>query len=258
MAYKSTQSIYRPPKVFNEYNQTPQGNKKKFPRFLKILIVFIILAIGLIVLIYYTSLFNINKIFVENDQNGEIAKLLQSYQGQNLILLDTAKIKKDIKDAFPNLENIKVIKGLPNSLKLSYEEFTPEIVWKTQGKTYLVNQFGEIFREVEGDSTLPIVVDNKDLAVTMKDQVVTTNFINFINQITDKINGQKDYKIIYFEINETVFQINAVTDLGWYIKFDTTRPFVDQIDALNKFLAEKKNEVHEYVDVRVEGKVFYK
>ena len=33
---------------------------------------------------------------------------------------------------------------------------------------------------------------------------------------------------------------------------------IDQLDALSKLLAVHKDEIHEYADVRVEGKVFYK
>jgi len=147
---------------------------------------------------------------------------------------------------------------LPDTLKISGDFYQGQIVWKSQNHSYLVNNNGIVFKEFDGTTDLPIVQDSKNLPIELKTQVVSANFINFIREIYNKFSDALGFKIVYFEINETIFQVDAMTDQGWYVKFDTTRSVDDQLVALKQLLSAHKDEIHEYADVRVEGKVFYK
>ena len=61
----------------------------------------------------------------------------------------------------------------------------------------------------------------------------------------------------HFEVNETTFQLDAIMTSGLKLKFDTTRSVDSQLEALKKFLSDHPNEAEVYIDLRVEGKVFY-
>lgn len=240
------------PKVFNPL---PQKEKKPLPKFIKIIILVIVVLAALIYLLFFSPFFKISNIITEGItlENADLAQI----KGQNIILLKTDKIKSVILTKNANFGDIQIIRGLPKTLKIKINPYQAAMIWQTGGRQYLVNKEGLIFNEVQGETDLPIVQDSKDLAVQIRQQVVSTNFIEFIREVFVNFSRSTDFKIVYFEINETIFQVDALTDQGWLVKFDTTRSPSDQLESLKKFLAENKDAVHEYIDVRIEGKVFY-
>lgn len=215
-----------------------------------------ILVVILGYLFFYSSFFKIKKVIADNPALTE--EFLNQYRGQNIILLSTKKVQQEVTQKLPYIENIKVIRGLPNTLRIETQTYQPVLIWQTQNHQYSVDSGGLVIDEANGLLDLPIIRDNKNLPVQIKQLVVSQNFIEFIKKIQNRFIDKVGFKTTYFEINETIFQVDALTDQGWLVKFDTTRSIDDQLDDLSKLLSEHKDEVSEYVDVRVEGRVYYK
>ncbi len=242
-----------PPKTFNP---PKTKNKKRFPKFLAILILIIAVVTGVIYWLFYSSFFQIENVTLTGMDLENFD--LNRFKGQNILLVNLPNIKSAVKTAHPETGQIKIVRGLPNTLKIEVQPDQASIVWQTGSQHYLVNSEGIIFGLLDGQTDLPLISDNKNLNAQMGQQVVTVNFIEFIKEISNKFSAVAGFKIVSFEVNDTIFQVNALTDQGWLVKFDTTRSPDDQLDALSKVLAEHKDEIHEYADVRVEGKVFFK
>ncbi|MEK7142908.1 MAG: hypothetical protein AAB785_01730 [Patescibacteria group bacterium] len=243
------------PKVFN----LPQEPKKKSPIFKKIivigcLIIVLISAIGY--LLFFSSVFRIKNVIVA-DQIKSVYNW-ENLKNKNLLTLKTADLKKDILEKSPELVDISLVRGLPDTLKIEINTDQPKIIWQTQERKYFVNAQGLIFQEVNGQTDLPLVQDDKNLAVLLMQKVASVNFVNFVENLNTKFSSKNGFKIVYFRINETVFQIDALTEKGYFVKFDTTREIDRQLDDLSKFLEKYQEEIHEYADVRIEGKVYYK
>lgn len=238
------------------FNPPQEKTKRRFPKFLKIFFLILILAGILGYIFFYSSFFQIKKVVADNPALTE--EFLNQYRGQNIILLSTKKVQQEVTQKLPYIENIKVIRGLPDTLRIETKTYQPELIWQTQNHQYSVDSGGLVIGETNGLSDLPIIRDNKNLPVQIKQPVVSQNFIEFIKKIQTRFIDKVGFKITYFEVNETIFQVDALTDQGWLVKFDTTRSIDDQLDVLTKLLAERKDEIHEYVDVRVEGRVYYK
>lgn len=243
------------PKVFNPPRET---KKWQMPRFLKIILFSMVILTGLSYLFFYSSFFKIKNIIIDGPIELAEHSNLENIKGQNILLFKSSNLKKEILEKFPEIADVKIIKGIPDTLKIREESFQSKISWRTQNRLYQVSTQGKILREIEGQSDLPIVQDNKDLPVSLDQQVASQNFIEFITNLNAKFPAKIGFNPLFYEINDTIFQADAVTVYGWKIKFDTTRSVDDQLDALTKFLAEHKDEVKEYADVRVEGKVYYK
>lgn len=243
------------PQDIGHFSQSNPG-KNKSSKFVKILLVFIIILSGLVYLFFYSPIFKIKNIIVEGVSLEGNA--FENLKGKNILFINTADVKSELSQKYPELNIIKIVKGLPDTLKIKLEEHQAKILWQTQGKNYLVDSNGVIFKEIEGESDLPQVKDNKDLAVVLNQPVVTTNFINFIAELNANFNQETGLIIDRYAVNETIFQIDAVTVLGWKVIFDTTRKAQDQLSDLSRFLKDHQSEVKEYVDVRVEGRVYYK
>ena len=243
------------PKVFN----LPQEPKKKSPIFKKIivigcLIIVLISAIGY--LLFFSSVFRIKNVIVA-DQIKSVYNW-ENLKNKNLLTLKTADLKKDILEKSPELVDISLVRGLPDTLKIEINTDQPKIIWQTLERKYFVNAQGLIFQEVNGQTDLPLVQDDKNLAVLLMQKVASVNFVNFVENLNTKFSSKNGFKIVYFRINETVFQIDALTEKGYFVKFDTTREIDRQLDDLSKFLEKYQEEIHEYADVRIEGKVYYK
>lgn len=246
--------VYTPQDIGNYETESP--NKKKISKFFIIIIIFLILSGGLVYLFFYSPVFKIKKILVEGVPIEN--QIFDQLKDKNILLVSSESIKTELNQKYPELNIIDVSRGLPDTLKIKLKERSAEILWQSQGRNYLVDSSGVVYKEGIIENNLPKVQDNKDLAITLDKQVVTENFIKFITSLNSNFNQSTSILIDHYEINETIFQVDAVTNLGWKVLFDTTRSSQYQLNDLARFLKDHQSEVKEYVDVRIEGKVYYK
>lgn len=242
------------PKVFN----SPRDKKKTvWPKYLKIILISLIGLIVLIYFFYFSPFFKIKNIEVIGPTTEDIQTPLSYLKGRNIFLVNSKNIKKQITENRPEYANILVLRGLPSTLRIKFQERAGKIVWQSNGIYYLVDKDAIAFKEASFDEKLPLVIDSKNLEVKVPSIVAPSNFIEFIRNAASQ---SKDLglNIVNFVVNETTFQVDALTEENLKIKFDTTRPLSDQIDALKRVYFEHKSAIKEYIDVRVEGWVYYK
>ena len=247
--------LLRQPKIYS----APKEQKEfVLPKFVKILIWISILIIGFIYLIYFSPVFKIKNIQIVGDPQKETIDYLKTLKNQNIFHPITEHQKENILRQHHAQLNIKISKGIPNTLRVIFDARTEKIIWLSGKDSYLVDANGIAFQKEQNSSNLIKVLDKKEIKVIIPSQVATQNFINFIISSQEKINSYKEFKVDHFEINETTFQVDAITNKNIKIIFDTTRSLSDQIDAFQKVYDEKSAEITEYVDLRVEGVVYYK
>lgn len=241
------------PKFFT----TPQEKKEFYPsKIWKVILLILIIVLVLVILFFFSPLFKIKNIEISL-ANTDIDSFFNNFKGQNLFLVDTNKTKSDIENKYPEILDVSISKGIPNVLRVKVTERQPKMIWVSGGKKYLVDENGLVFNESDGQiNNLPSVTDNKNLQVAILKPVVISSFVNFITDVSVKLAGS-DLAIDHFEVNETSFQVDAVTKNNLKIIFDTTRPIDPQINAAQKVYTDHKAEVTKYMDVRVEGKVYY-
>ena len=247
--------VVRPPKIYS-----PPKEERPFvlPRVFKIIIIIIIVFSALFYLFIFSPCFKIKTIEIIGSPPSEISLYLNQFKNSNIFLFNVRGMTEELKSKYPEFLDIEVSRGIPSTLRVRFEERSPKIIWQSNYKYYLVDENGLVFKVVENRPLdLPLVIDNKNLVISLPSQIATTNFVDFIINAKIKI---KDYglQINQFEINETIFQVDAQTDKNIKIIFDITRNLSDQLDAFGKVYSEHKDEIKEYLDLRVEGKVYYK
>jgi len=256
---KKEKNILKQPKI---YSPPKEQKPFVFPRYLKIILVVLIGLAAIIYLIFFSTIFKINNFQIIGNIPEDSNKKIESARGQNIFFYSSKELEDGLIKENPQFLNIKVSKGIPNLLRVKIEERSPQIIWKTNGKVFLVDEGGIAFKEIptEESYTLPKVTDNKNINMTIPSQVATSNFTIFIKDLSSKVNNDQSYgvSISSFQINETIFQVDAITDKGFKMIFDTTRPLSDQLDAFLKVYKDHKDEIKEYIDLRVEGWVYYK
>ncbi|HBO60498.1 TPA: hypothetical protein DD449_02355 [Candidatus Berkelbacteria bacterium] len=251
---KKQKGILRQPKI---YTAPRDLEKKPMPKFLKLGIFVFIIVLVLLYIILFSPLFKIKNFDLMGNPSDESIAYIEQYKSKNIFSVSAKDIEEYLLEKNSQFSSVEVTLGIPSTLRIKFNERQPVLVWQSNGKNYLVDESAIAFKETDNASPdLILVTDNKNVPVSLPSRIVNSNFIDFLKNAKMKI-GKLNLAITKFEVNETTFQVDAATDKNIKIFFDTTKSITDQIDAAQKVYEEKKNEITQYMDVRVEGKVYY-
>ena len=253
--------IHNYPKVFNTYElNNPFSQKQKTNyKFIVIFILIILVIIAAIYYLFYAPTFLIKNIIIQNTQNLSIAQDLDGLKGQNIFKINTTNLSEDLVAKYPEVNGLKITRGLPDTLRISFDERQSKLIWQSNEKYYLVDSYGAIYKIIETPNDLPLVKDNKDINVQIGQTVASENFMKFVTDLTATMQDKTGFSYKHFEVDDTIFQVSVITDQKWLLILDTTRSANDQLDALMQFIGEYPNEnISEYIDLRVDGRVYYK
>lgn len=245
-------TIFRQPKTFTLA-------KEKQPA--KVPPIFFLAALTLVVffilsyIVFISPLFMIKKVEIIGDGPEGALATIDKVKGENIFLSKTDKIEAELINKYPEILSLRIYRGIPNKLRAKFRLRSAAIAWQTQDQFYLVDNEAIVFKKVENISGLPLVVDTKNLPVKVPSEIATANFIKVVRQVPQSL-AKYNLKINKFEVKETAFELTAVTD-SFSLIFDTIRPLSDQIDAFEKVYKDHP-EIKEYIDLRAEGKVYYK
>lgn len=237
--------------------RTPKSPKKiQFPfRFVKFLFLFIIF--GFLAYIFLCSpYFNVQKLDIKGSKNESISDYLQTTKGKNLWLLNKKKLEDDLLK-YPEISRVSIRKWPPQTLKVEIVEKTEGIVWQTQGKKYLLDTRGFAIKEV-GESSLPQVIDTKNAPMEIDKQVGSAAFVNFVKNLNFKFTPKTSLPLKEISVpEETTLELIVQTE-GFKVIFDTQEDLDQQLDNMIRVYQIKKDAIKEYMDLRIQGRVYYK
>jgi cell division septal protein FtsQ len=251
---------YRAPSLYND-SSANNNKQKKIPGWLGKGIFFGIILLVLSYLVLFSSAFRIKEIIVEGDSLISADQIKASIStGQNIFRFNIANTVSQLKTQFPELQSVEIYRGIPNAIKVVVLERQGKIVWQSNNEKYLISDQGEVMQKIDSDkwNDLPVVADMKNLPVTLGAQLVSPNFIAFITNIYNNFYNGVNIKPLGFEVGETTFDVNLHTDAGFYVKFNSLRSSKKQLENLKTVLIEKRPDIHEYVDIRIDGWAYYK
>jgi cell division protein FtsQ len=227
------------------------------------------LALALGLTIWWWRTFKITNIQVDGARSypAELVssatreQLARHWWWKNLLLLDTRGLQKRLLATQPQLTEANISRHWPRTVLLKVTERQPNMTWRTGGKTYLLSGDGVIAAEA-GDigGRLPVVEDTTNLPVKAGDKVVPAKFVSFCLELVGSLPKQ-GVQITGLKIPESTTEVFVVTNQNYYIKFDTERSASAEVGDLSRVLAQLKSQNKkptEYVDLRIEGKAYYK
>lgn len=251
---------YRSPSVF--VGKTPKTTKDfQIPKINRRLVAYTAVVIVIIYYIFFSGKFVVKEVIVEGNALVSIEKILPyAHKGSNILFLNSSTLKKQILNENSEIKDVQIIRGIPDAMKIVVQEHENKIIWQTGGAKYLISAQGEVTKKVEDNETFdyPVVNDSKNFPVSLGENIVSPNFIAFIINIYDKFFEATNIKPTYFEVPQTTFDLHLYTEAGFYVKFNSMRSSSKQLENLKKVLVEKRNDVHEYVDLRIDGWAYYK
>lgn len=261
MIWNRRRESFRHPKI---YTTTPENKEFHISARSVWLIIGVIFTIALLWFLFYSDYFKVKTITIEGSLNPDVTDEIEDLKGKNIFNLVLGNTEKDLAEKQSSIESIQIRRGIPDTLKVKVFVRNPVISWQTKGKTYFVDKNGIVFEQTSSEMTdedlqkIPKVIDTRDLEVTSGTETLSPDFINFTKIIADKFNEKTAANITEMKIGETTFQLEVHADQGWYVLFDTTRKPETQLDVLAKMLNEHREDIHEYVDLRVEGRAYLK
>lgn len=123
-------------------------------------------------------------------------------------------------------------------------------------RCFHLDEAGVIFKEAPIISGGPFLViyDKIKQNLKLNEQAVKPEVLKFILQIKQKIHLNLANFMIISPISD---DIEVLTAEGWKIYFDASKDADKQLEILDKILTQK-NKPAEYVDLRLENKVYFK
>ncbi len=252
---------FRSPNFYNDTRKISEKNRFNYsPLVLKILVLVIILIVALY-FIFFSSAFRIKDVIVEGN-NYVSTEMMTQYipANQNIFLLKQKKVREQLINNHSEIEDIQIYRGIPNAIKVVVLEREGKIVWQTAGSKYLISSEGIAMKDIDDASAMnyPLVIDKTNIPVSLGSTIVSSSFIAFIRNLKNNFFDATNINSAYFEIPSTTFDVYLYTDAGFYIKFNTLRSSKKQLDNLKLILAQKRQDIHEYVDLRIDGWAYYK
>lgn len=224
----------------------------------------LLLLLFLVIYIYcFSPIFKIKDVIISGNDKIPTERIeMYVPKSGNIFSFNAGEVERNIINIIPEIKSVKIYKGIPNALKIIVEEQQPNLLWQSGISYYLVNDGGVAYKDVTSSITeygsLARINDLRNLPVKLQTQIVSNHFILFTNKIFSEIKEQANVDPDYFAIDETTVDLYLYTKNGFFIKFDTLRDADMQTANLKLILVQRRSDVHEYVDLRVNGWAYIK
>ncbi len=181
--------------------------------------------------------------------------------GDNLITFSPGRLEQSVIGEIPEIKHLSFKRGWPTRLIITVSEREPSLAWRSGGVLYLLDRDGTVIRQItDKQGKLAVVTDTTNLPVKAGERVVPSRFVAFTLDTAAGLAGLGE-KVKDMSVRDTTSELNVNLARGFLVKFDTTRGAGSQIHALQlvlSSLAKSGRRPKEYVDLRVEGKAYYK
>lgn len=261
---KNRRVVRRAPSIYYSPGSNQQNTPSKINWRLFWLLFKLLLPIALIVYgLYFSPLFRLKDVIISGNSYITRDKILESIpKNTNVLNLDTKKLEAKIERELTDIDQVKIYRGIPDAIKIVVAEHNGALVWQSGISYYLVSSRGVAFRDISNEianyGQLPRIVDKRNLPVTVSRQIVSNNFVDFTTQIYKNIKTEANLDPDYFSVDETTVDVYLYTKNNLYVKFDSFRSADKQMNDLKLVLLDKKPEIKEYIDLRVNGWAYYK
>lgn len=176
---------------------------------------------------------------------------------KNIIFFDAGTLEADLLSANPVLKSVQAGKHLPHRLVVDIVERKPSGIWCSNNECRYFDD--------EMQTWGPAVRSSGFLLLTVEDSRPRDNFgidADFFRAIHEVLANLSQATIRSVVIPENSFdEFRIYTDKDFYLIFSLGTSIKNQLDVLNIFLEEKSKDPNfnpQYIDLRIEGRVYFK
>ncbi len=219
-------------------------------------VIFVLIATGIVILAYWfifrSPYFAVTKIEVTGVDPATVKSVVDRMIGTNIFGLNSVGVETDMKQVYPPVASVSLVRGLPHTLRLSVTLRQPALRWQVNDSTtFILDSNGEAFElgDKETYASLPKISDKSGIQVQLGQRVTTAAFIDFMNQLHTAIPNELHRAQIGSEITETSFHVDVMLEGEIRVKMTTQRPSLEQVKAAATIL--QAHPEAKTVDVRV-------
>lgn len=262
--------------AIQKYKEESRLRKRKrlIHKGLATLIIVAIALAGLVYLFFFSKVFEIKTAQISQDAPSQLAKLVNDWldrkalgisRRNNILFVSVVKLTSLITAQFPELDSIAV-KKTGHTLAISFELRKPIGVWclTAQKKCFNFDR-NFIAYAVSGPTSGPLLIsvnDNRDKEVKLGSVIDGLVWLRNIETAKDSLTN-KGINIAEFSIPAGSFdEFGARATEGWRIMFSNQTNIAEQVNSLADFLKQKISTARrsqlEYVDLRIQDRIYYK
>ncbi len=249
---------------------------------------FIFIIFAIIWFLFFSHFFTIKKFEVENLKVlergavvGEMEDFLKSKPGflkdkKNLILVKEDEIENHLMNTF-FVDSVTVDKVYPNILRLKIEERQRSVILVTNNKIYIVDDYGVITDYADEaiasttrnylSSSVPVDTLKEIFVIAPTSTIYEKGFeytnSNRVRSWLDLSKKLRDagiwFKALYLSDSELGL-VKIILKENKDVIIDADAPLDIQVETLRQFIQSKPkwDDIHEYIDVRIPGRIYYK
>jgi len=227
-----------------------------------VIFLFVLLIIGVLL----SPIFKLKKISVYGNKEISSEEIKSSINSGNVLLLTTVGIENNLLKNFPKIAQAKIERSIFKrtiAVNIAERESLGIICKENTANCFYIDKEGVIFEKAPQTSG-PLILLIKDFSSKeffLGGKIFTEQIMDSIVEIRENLTSSTNIKADWFE-NRTIppKELKLVTPKGWYILFDSTRDIKKQLSILKTALSEKikTTDSLEYIDLRIENRIYYK
>lgn len=277
-AFKKRQEGWKKTRVSGRRRKTRSASSYSFASIASMALA-VLLVVGAMYVLYFSSFFRIENIIVENDgaivpSEDIVSRVEQVYSQrsfllfsqQNIFLFPVDDVEKGLLSDFSSIYYASIDKDFPNVLRISIKERQPVFLWKQNETFYFIaddavatHQATEL--EVQG-SSLPIVESMQGQDVVLGETVTNARVMKFVALLEDVFTSKTGFDIESYSLpSSRAAELNVKIVDGPQIFFNLENTAESQLENLVLVIEEELSgniSGLEYIDMRVGSWVYYK
>lgn len=245
------------------------ANKSQLTIFAAIVIILIFIW-----LIFFSTLFKINKIEVTGVEDNTAKDVLALARGlaenrlvgkNNLILYDKSELSRILNEKY-YLENLTIKKRLGHTLKINLLQKQQAAVWHEDDKYYYIDGAGKIINQVDSlninRDSYPLIENLTDIKMEERQANIGKPTIDYIINLFNEFTDQKhNFDIERFIVDKDVHTVKMAVLGGPKIYFNIERAMGEQAAKLDLIIKERLGDnfkTKEYIDLRYGNNIYIK
>jgi hypothetical protein len=185
----------------------------------------------------------------------------------NKITVNTAAISSKLLTEFPELLNVTIAIPLLSDQPVVYvQPAQPSLILNASNGSFVLDSQGKVLQSVSlvpqiAKLNLPTVVDQSGFVASLHHQALTSNDVSFIQTVVYEL-AAKHVSVASFTLLAGTGEVDAaISGQPYYVKFNLENNDPQQqagsFLALQAYLISQKITPARYIDVRVDGRVYY-
>ncbi|MDP1619643.1 MAG: FtsQ-type POTRA domain-containing protein, partial [bacterium] len=197
-------------------------------------------------------------------------KYFDMLDGSNLILASRSGIEKALKDKFKKIESVEIDKRFPDRLLINIKEHRSIMVFCSGPSCYVIDRNGRAYAQADFQSSeldeqkLIVLRDLSQRNLPMAEVSIEIGLAEFLKKVKNAMDRDLNLKIKQEWSTPILISGNlrAETAEGWKIYFNYAIDADKEIEMLETVLKNSLDGIAradlEYIDLRLDNKVYYK